>query len=86
MHHGSKYERGSGPSEQIQHVVQINFFPDAQLILRLCHVVKQKFQYQRAAQSPPLDLEVGKAAGQINFADIPGPDEAGVFRLLSTIS
>ena len=54
-------------SEQIQHTVQVNCLPDGKLILGLCHVVEQKFQNQGAAQAPALQLEMGKAHGQIDI-------------------
>ena len=58
-------------------------FPDVQLILWLCHIVKQKFQYQGAAKAPPLDLEVGKAHRADKVLRISSsPDETGVFHCL----
>ena len=42
------------------------------------HVVEQEFQNQRAAQAAALDLELGKAHGQIGMHDIAGADEAGI--------
>ena len=49
------------------------------MILRFGQVVEQKFQDQRAAKAPALDLEVGESHGQIAAPDILHADEAGVF-------
>ena len=38
--------------EQIQHTVKIYRFADMELILRLGHVIEQKFQNHGAAESP----------------------------------
>ena len=54
-------------SEQIQHIVQIDFFPDVQLIPGFRHIVEQELQNQRTAKSPPLDLELGKSHGQVDI-------------------
>ena len=48
-------------------------------VFRLCYVKKQKLQQQGAAQFPALNLEVGKAHGQVNIMDIPGADKPGIF-------
>ena len=41
-------------------------------------IVQQKLQQQSAAQAPALDLELGKALGQIRAPDVVHPDEAGI--------
>ena len=53
--------------KEIQHIVQIDFFPDVQLIPGFRHIVEQELQNQRTAKSPPLDLELGKSHGQVDI-------------------
>ena len=65
-------------SEQIQHIVQIDFLPDLELVFRLCQVIEQKLQHQRAAQPAALDLEMVKPHGQIGMHDVADADEAGI--------
>ena len=79
MHHGSKYERGPGPSEQIQHVVQINFFPDAELAVRLRQVIEQELQNQGASEPAAFDFEIGKAHRQVCILNVRNSNEAGIF-------
>lgn len=55
----------AGFGEQIQHVVQMDFLPDLQLVFGFCQVVEQKLLHQRAAQSAVLALEMVKPHGQI---------------------
>ena len=66
-------------SEQIQAAVQVDLLPDIQLILRLCHVIQQEFQDNRASQAPSLDLELGKTVRHINLPDLFGSDETRIF-------
>ena len=66
-------------SEQIQHIVQIDRFPDMDLIFRLRHVVKQKFQDHGAAEAAAFNLEVGEAHGQICILNIVDSDESRIF-------
>ena len=68
--------------KQIQHTVQIDGFPDGKLILRLCQIVKKKFQNQSAAKPPPLDFKIGKAHGKVGLLDIIDSDKAGIFHRL----
>ena len=65
-------------SEQIQRIAEIDFLPHLQLMLGLGHVIEQEFQNQRAAQTAPLDLELGKAHGQVGAYDVVGADKAGI--------
>ena len=65
-------------SEQIKHTVQIDFFSDMELILRLCHIVKQKFKYQSTSKTSALDFEVGKSHWKINVLYIVYSDEAWI--------
>ena len=69
-------------SEKIQHAVEIDFLAYRQMVLRLCHVVQQKFQQQRAAEAAALDLEMRKAHGQIRVPDVRCADEARIFHRL----
>ena len=48
------------------------------LIRRLGHVVKQKFQDQRAAEAAALNLEMGEAHGQIGSLNVVNADEARI--------
>ena len=66
----------------IQHAVEIDFLAYRQMVLRLCHVVQQKFQQQRAAETAALDLEMRKAHGQIRISDVSRADEARIFHCL----
>lgn len=61
VHVRSRSDQQSGImecSEQIQHVIQIDFLPDAQVVFRLCQIIKQKFQDQGAAQTAAFDFEM----------------------------
>ena len=53
-----------------------------QLVFRFCHVVEQKFQYQRTAQTPALDLEVGKSHRHIDILNVPDADKPRIFHRL----
>ena len=53
-----------------------------QLVFRFCHVVEQKFQYQRTAQAPALDLEVGKSHRHIDIPNVPDADKPRIFHRL----
>ena len=82
----SNNRRGKNPCggfrfglKQIQHTIQIHCLPDVKMVFRLCHVVQQKFQHNGAAQSPPLNLEIGKAHGGIHLPDVADADKAGIF-------
>ena len=75
-------KRGFSPSEQIQHRIEVDRFPDMDLVRGPGQVMEQKFQHHRTAKTPPLDLEIGKAHRQIRFRNIPHPDEAWVFHRL----
>ena len=66
-------------SEQIQRIVQINLFPDLQLVLRLRHIIKQKFQNQGAAEAPAFDFEMRKAPGKVNRTDVVDADKGRIF-------
>ena len=68
----------SPASEQVQHIVQINGFPDFELVFGLRQVIEQKLQHQCAAQPPAFDLEMMKPHGQIGMHDVADADEAGV--------
>ena len=48
-----------------------------QLVFRLYHVVKQKFQYQCTAKPPALYLKLGKACGQVPLPDVLHPNKSG---------
>ena len=67
-----------GGSEQVQGVVQIQGLPDVDMVLRAGQIVQQELQQQGGAQAAALDLELGKAHGEINVPDIVHADEAGV--------
>ena len=69
-------------SEQVQHTVQIDLFPDMEMILRSGHIIKKKFQNQGTAQSPPFYLEIGKSHGLIDFHNILYADESRTFHRL----
>lgn len=45
------------------------------LVLRLRHVVQQKFQNQGASQATAFDFEIGKAHGEIDILNVRKPDE-----------
>ena len=64
--------------EQIQRTVQIDLFPDVQMIFRFCHVIQQKFKNYGAAQTPALNLELGETVGQPGFPNVLNADESGV--------
>ena len=65
-------------SEQVQPIVQIQGLPDMNVVWGPGQIVQQKLQQQSAAQAPALDLELGKALGQIRAPDVVHPDEAGI--------
>ena len=69
-------------SEQIQHTVKIYRFADVELILRLGHVVDQELQYHGAAESPALNLEVGKSHWHIGTLNVIDTDERGILHSL----
>ena len=48
-----------------------------QLVFRLYHVVKQKFQHQCTAKPPALYLKLGKACGQVPLPDVLHPNKSG---------
>ena len=48
------------------------------VVLRAGQIVQQELQQQGGAQAAALDLELGKAHGEINVPDIVHADEAGV--------
>ena len=54
-------------SKQIQHVIQIYTFSDMQVIFRLCHIIKEKFQNQGAAKSPTFNFKIGKSHWQVDI-------------------
>ena len=58
------------PSEQIQFVCEVDFFPYIQLILGLGHVVKDEFKKQGAAQAAALNLELVEAHGKIDVLNV----------------
>ena len=64
--------------KQVQHTVEIDFLPDLQPVLRLCHVIEQKFQNHGAAQAAPFELEMGKAGRKIDVLNIFHADESRV--------
>ena len=64
--------------EQIEHTVEIDGFADMELVFGLHHVVQQHFQNHGAAKTTALDLEIGKAHGQIYAPYIVNADEGGV--------
>ena len=47
-------------------------------MFRFGQIVQQKFQHQRTAKAPALDLELRKAHGQVGAADVLHSDKAGV--------
>ena len=80
-------KRRPGRSEQVEHTVQIDGFPDVQLVLRPYHIIEQKFQHQGAAEAPSLDLEVGKSHRKEGPPDVLHADETGVLhRLRETVA
>ena len=64
--------------KQIQHTVQIDCFPDVNLIFRLGHVIEQKFQNHGAAKPAAFDFEIGKAHGEVNISNILNADKARI--------
>ena len=56
--------------KQIQHIVQINFFPDLKLVFRLCHVIQQKFQDQGTAKASSFNFKIRKSHWQISLLNI----------------
>ena len=48
------------------------------MVFRSGHIVEQKFQDDRAAQTPPLNFELGKPVRQIDVLNILDPDKAGI--------
>ena len=64
--------------KQIQHTVQIDCFPDVNLIFRLGHVIEQKFQNHGAAKPAAFDFEIGKAHGEVNISNVLNADKARI--------
>ena len=70
------------PSKKVEHTVEVYLFPYAELIFGLCHIVEQKFQYQRTAQSSALNFKIGEAVREIGVSDIVYADKAWIFHCL----
>ena len=75
---GSSQSSAQSRSEKVQHIVQIQFLTDSQLVFRLSQVVEQKFKDQRTAKAAPLDLELGEAHRQVGIPNSLDADKAGV--------
>lgn len=53
--------------KEIEHAVKIDFLADREVVFGSCQVVQQKLQQHCAAEGAALDLEMGKAHGQIDI-------------------
>ena len=57
-------------SKKIQHIIQIYFFSDMDLIFRFSHIIQQKFQNQGTSKSSSFNLKIRKSHWHINILDI----------------
>ena len=57
-------------SKKIQHIIQIYFFSDMDLIFRFSHIIQQKFQNQCTSKSSSFNLKIRKSHWHINILDI----------------
>ena len=65
--------------KKIEHIIQINLFPDMQLIFRLRHIIKQKFKNQRTSKPASFNLKIRKSHWHVNILYIIHTDESGIF-------
>lgn len=65
--------------KEIQHIVQINLFPDVDLILGFRHIIKQKFKDQCTAKSSSFNFKVSKSHWQIGIFYILDPYKFWIF-------
>ena len=61
--------------EQVQHTVQIDCFPNMNLVLWLRHVIQQKFQNHCTSKAAAFDFEIGKAHGQVTVPNVLNADK-----------
>ena len=69
-------------SKKIQHIIQIYFFSDMDLIFRFSHIIQQKFQNQCTSKSSSFNLKIRKSHWHVNILYIIYTDESGIFHCL----
>ena len=68
--------------KQIQHIIQVDFFPNMQLVPGLYHIIEQKLQNQCTAKTPPFDLKIRKAHWQIYILDCINTNKSRILHCL----
>lgn len=58
------------------------FFPDIDMILRLSHVIEQKFQNNCAAETSPFYFEIRETHRQVDVLNIVCADKTGISHCL----